>query len=286
MTGLLPADQTLVLYRSAAGRVIHLSGRPLAGQEGVWIGSGPDGLGHVEVKPIFEAASRQLGETYVGETIEHGELDLPIHILGEDADDFRRKRRWVEDTITRKQVGWLCAYTSADGWLWLPVRKLGMTPAYGQDPGPMRGATFDLLLAAERPFAREANDTDEWLNGSLSGKGQMHLYPGSSEWEAWPQFMLRGPGKFRLRWAGNDLSFPTLQANEWALVNTDQTRTTIRSVTSAGVDRNLWPMMPPGARVEFPLPAGEVSQVDIEVTGGNAQTSAWGTVEVKREGLV
>lgn len=286
MTGLLPADQTLVLYRSAEGRTIHLSGRPISGREGVWIGSGPDGLGHVPVKPIFEAASRQRGETYVGETVEHGEIDLPIHILGEDADDFRRKRRWVEDTITRRKVGWLLAYTPADGWLWLGVRKLDMRPAYKQDPGPMRGATFDLLLAAESPFAREAHYTDDWSNGGLSGRGELHLYPGPSEWEAWPQFVLRGPGRFRLRWAGNDLTFPTLQSNEWALVNTDQTRTTIRSRNSQGVDRNLWPKMPPGARVEHPIPPAEITRVDIQVTGGSAQTSAFGSVEVKREGLV
>lgn len=287
MTGLLPADQTLVKYVSPDGVTIHLSGRPIAGAEGVWIGSGPDGLGSVPIKPIFEAAARQMGESYAGETVEHAEIDLPIHVLGEDADDFRRKRRWVENTITRKRIGWLCAYTPTDGWLWLAVRKLDLTPAYKQDPGPMRGATFNLLLVAEQPFAREADYTDEWFNRSGSNRGELHLYPGPSEWEAWPQFVLRGPGRFRLRWAGNDLTFPTLRADEWALVNTDQTRTTIRAVNTQGVSRNLWPEMPPGSRAEFPAPPGRILRVDISVTGGNTSTtSAWGSIEVKREGLV
>lgn len=286
MVGFLPSGQTLVWYRSPDGQTIHLSGRPEAGREGVWIGSGPEGLGEVDVKPIFEAAARQLGETYVGETVGRQEIDLPIHILGDSPEDFRSKRRWVENTITRKRPGWLMAYTPSDGWLWLGVRKVSMTSAYNQDPGPMRGATFDLLLVAEQPFAREANDTGQWSNESRSGKGQFYLYPGPSEWDSWPQFILRGPGRFRLRWAGNDLTLPAIQSDEWVLINTDETRPTIRSRNTQGIDRNLWPQLPPGTRIPYPLEAGVVNRVDVQVTGGNAQSSAWGTVEVRREGLV
>lgn len=283
---MLPLGQTLVWYLSPSGPTLHLSGRPLAGREGVWLGQGPDGLGSVEVEAIFEAAARQQGETYVGETLDHGELDLPIHILGDNPDDFRRKKEWVSSLIERRRPGWLVAYTSAEGWHWLAVRKLSMKPAYDTDPGPMTAATFDLLLAAESPLARQADDTDEWVNKAQSGRGQLHLYPGPGEWSAWPQFILRGPGRFRLRWAGNDIPFPLLRANEWALVNTDEARPTIRGRDSQGVDRNLWPEMKPGLKIKNPLPAREVSRVDVQVTGGSAQSSAWGTVAVKREGLV
>lgn len=286
MTGLLPSGQTLVWYRSPEGVTLHLSGRPEAGREGVWIGTGPDGLGDVDVKPIFEASARQLGETYVGETVERQEIDLPIHILGDSPEGFRSKRRWVENTITRKRPGWLMAYTPTDGWLWLGVRKLSMKPAYNQDPGPMRGATFDLLLVAEQPFAREANHSAQWVNRSNSGRGEFHLYPGPTEWESWPQFILRGPGRFRLRWAGNDITFPTIRSDEWVLINTDETRPTIRSRDAQGIDRNLWPEMPPGTRIPNPLRPGEVNRIDVQVFGGNSQSSAWGTTEVRREGLV
>lgn len=286
LSGLLPTGQTIVRYLSPSGPVLHLSGRPESGREGVWLGQGPDGLGSVEVAAIFEAAARQHGETYVGETMDHGELDLPIHILGDDPDDFRRKKAWVSNLFERRRVGWLVAYTSAEGWHWLAVRKLSLKPAYGTDPGPMRGATFDLLLAAESPLARQADDTGEWTNTAGSGRGQFALYPGPGEWPAWPQFILRGPGRFRLRWAGNDLEFPQLRADEWALVNTDEARPTIRGRDVQGVDRNLWPLMKPGAKVANPLPPREVSRVDVQVAGGNAQSSAWGTVAVRREGLV
>ena len=287
LTGLLPLGQTIVRYLSPSGPVLHLSGRPEAGREGVWLGSGPDGLGSVEVEAIFEAAARQLGQTYVGETMDHGELDLPLHILGDDPDDFRRKKEWVSHLIERRRPGWLVAYTPAEGWHWLSVRKLSMKPAYGTDPGPKRGATFDLLLAAESPLARQADDTDEWVNTAGSGKGQLHLYPGPGEWPAWPQFVLRGPGRFRLRWAGNDLDFPfSLRADEWALVNTDEARPTLRGRDAQGRDTNLWPRMRPGQKIEHPIPAREVTRVDVTVTGGSAQSSVFATVAVRREGLV
>src|SRR5699024_2595708 len=195
-----------------SGPVLHLSGRPEAGREGVWLGDGPDGLGSVEVTALFEAAARQMGETYVGETMDHGELDLPIHILADSPDEFRRKKVWVSNLFERRRPGWLMSYTPAEGWHWLQVRKLSFEPEYGTDPGPKRGATFDLLLAAESPLAREADDTSEWINTSRSGKGQLHLFPGDGEWPAWPQFILRGPGTFRLRWAGNDVTFPPLNS--------------------------------------------------------------------------
>ena len=285
MTGLLPGGHTVLRYMSPNGQVLQLAG-PGAGSEGVWLGDGPDGLGSVDVKAIFEAAARQYGETYVGETMDHLELDLPIHILGDSPDDFRRKKSMVANTIERHRQGWLTTYTTADGWRWLAVRKLGMQPAYDTDPGPKRGATFDLLLVAESPLAREVNPSDEWVNKSGSGRGELHLYPGPGEWPSWAQFILRGPGRFRLRWAGNDIEFPQLAADEWALVNTDEARPTLRGRDARGRDTNLWPRMRPGVKIEHPLRPREVNRVDVTVWGGSAQSSAFGTVAVQHEGLV
>ncbi|GLB62659.1 hypothetical protein NCCP2495_05370 [Dietzia sp. NCCP-2495] len=286
MTGLLPLDQTLVWYMSPDGRIVHLSGEPLAGSDGVWLGPDPDGLGSAEVESLFEAAARQSGETWIGTKMGHGTIDLQLYVEAESADAFRRRWLWLSNLIERRRPGWLLAYTSATGWRWLAVRKESFKPALGRDPGPRNWATFDLLLIVESPLAREADDTDEWINAAGSGRGDLYLYPGDSEWPPWPQFVLRGPGRFRLRWAGNDVEFPMLRADEWALVNTDEARPTIRARDINGVDRNLWPEMKPGTKIEHPLRPREVSRVDVKVTGGSSQSSAWGTVAVQREGLV
>lgn len=286
MTGLLPTDQTVLWYVSPDGVVLHLSGRPDAGREGVWLGTGPDGLGHVEVTPIFEAAARQHGETYVGETVDHGEIDLPVFVLGDTVDEFRRRREWVAELVERRRRGWLAAYTSSGGWTWVAVRKVSFKPAYEHDPAILRGGRFDLLLAAESPLARQADDTDEWVNTAGTGRGELALYPGPGEWPAWPQFVIRGPGAVRLRWAGNDVTLPVLKADEWALVNSDEARPTIRGRDARGVERNLWPSMKPGQRIPNPLPPRQVSRVEVSASGASTATGVWATVPVQREGLI
>src|SRR5699024_12335018 len=77
-----------------------------------------------------------------------------------------------------------------------------------------------------------------------------------------------------------------LNSNEWALVNTDEARPMLRSRDSQGRDTNLWPRMKPGVRIDQPIPARVVPRGDVSVSGGAAQSSAWGTVPELREGQV
>lgn len=279
----IPRGDTVMQWISPDGRVTPLHG-PQA--RGVVIGMGPEGFGPAQVTDLFEAAARQHGETWVGYTLDHAEIDFPLHVLADSPEELARKRREIELQFDRFRPGWLASYTNTDGWRWLSCRKQRMTPLVERDAGMRAEITYEVVLTVESPLAREADDTSEWVNRARSGRGELYLYPGEGEWTPWPQFVLRGPGVFRLRWAGNDLTLPRLNADEWALVNTDEARPTIRSRDVQGVDRNLWPQMPPGVRIENPLPVRLVSRVDVQVTGGSAQSSAWGTVAVQREGLV
>lgn len=283
MTGLLPSGVTVVQWISADGRVLPLHG-PAA--RDVFLGEGVEGLGDVEVDSLFESAARQHGETWVGYRLDHGEIELPVTVLAPEPEELRRRCDDVKSRFERFRTGWLASYSSTRGWRWVQARRRSMRLDTELDPHRSRHATYELVLIAESPLAREADDTDEWVNTAGSGRGQLHLYPGEGEWAPWPQFILRGPGRFRLRWAGNDVEFPMLRADEWALVNTDEVRPTIRGRDARGVERNLWPLMKPGVKIERPLAVREVSRVDIEVAGGSAQSSVWATVPVQHEGLV
>lgn len=283
MTGLLPASATIVQWISPDGRVLPLHG-PAA--RDVFLGEGVEGLGSVDVDSLFEAAARQHGETWVGYRLDHGEIELPVTVLAAGPEELRRRCDALEERFERFRPGWLASYSSARGWRWVQARRGSMRLDTGLDPHRGRFATYELLLTVESPLSREADDTAEWVNTAKSGKGQLHLYPGPGEWPGWPQFILRGPGRFRLRWAGNDVEFPMLSSGEWALVNTDEARPTLRGRDSQGRDTNLWPRMKPGVKIANPIRGREVTRVDISVSAGTAQSSAWGTVAVQREGLV
>lgn len=281
ISGLIPHGETLLWWVSPDGVVTPLSGN--AGAD-LWLGEGPDGLAEVDVKTIWEAAARQLGETVAGHTMDHAEIDLPVFLFADDAETLRRRREHFEAQFDRFRPGWLCSYSAAWGWRWLGARLGGMKALRQRDHG--RRCAYEIVLLVESPLAREADDTAQWVNAAGSGRGQLHLYPGPSEWPAWPRFVLRGPGTFRLRWAGNDVTFPPLGVTEWALVNSDETRPTIRVRDAAGVERNAWPQMRAGQRIPYPVPAGEVTRVDVEVRGGLRTSGVWATVPVRREGLV
>lgn len=283
LTGLLPSGMTVVQWISPDGRVLPLHG-PAARE--VFLGEGVDGVDGIDVDSLFEAAARQHGESWVGYRLDHAEIDLPITVVASGPEELRTRCDYVEAQFERFRTGWLASYSSMRGWRWVQARRGSLRMDTDLDPHRSRHTTYELTLLVESPLAREADTTDEWLNTSRSGRGHLHLDPGPGEWPPWPQFILRGPGRFRLRWAGNDVEFPQIRADEWVLVNTDEARPMIRARDSRGVDRNLWPQMRPGVKVENPLRPREVNRVDVTVTGGSAQSSAWGTVAVQHEGLV
>lgn len=283
MTGLLLASETVVQWIAPTGKVLPLHG-PAARE--VFLGEGADGLGEVDVDSLFESAARQHGQTWVGYRMDHAELDLSVTVTARGPEELRRRCDDVVEMFERFRTGWLMTYSSSRGWRWVQARRGSMRLVTELDPHRGRFATYLLTLIVESPLAREPDDTDEWVNSAGSGRGQLHLYPGRSEWPAWPQLVLRGPGRFRVRWAGNDVEFPLLRADEWALVNTDEARPTIRCRDSRGVDRNLWPEMKPGVKIAHPIKGGEVTRVDISVSAGSTQSSAWATTAVQHEGLV
>lgn len=275
-------DHTIVEWMAHDGRRLRLSGAKDTRELGAWLAGDIDGAGYTDVKAIFEAAAREWGEEYVGETLDHAEWDVPIFILGADIGDFRRRVEDLKSLVRRDKPGWLMVYTNALGWRWVRARLGSLKPAYPLDPRKTSAAHFELTLIVERPIPREADHADSWKNTTGTGVGSVAIYPGPT-WDGWPQFAFQGPGRLRLRYAGNDVDHPfDVLAGETILINTDQARPTIRSQTTG---RNLWPLMK-GARYEYPAPAGEVTRCDITVTGGNTDTELWVICAVQREGLL
>ena len=281
--GFIRTGETVVRWMSPNGVQTEIHG-PAAKQ--FVMGEGPEGLAGIEVDNIFEAAARQHGETWVGYTLDHSEIDFPLHVLADSQDHLRALRARIEAQFERFRNGWLLTYSVASGWRWVAARMSRMEPIIEHDPGRRHEVTYEIVLVVESPLAREADSSAVWTNTNRSGRGQVHLFAGRSEWPAWAQFVIRGPGRFRLRWAGNDVEFPLIRADEWVLVNSDESRPTLRARNSAGVERNLWPEMPPGTRIPYPILSRQVERVDITVTGGTVQSSVLGVVPVQHEGLV
>ncbi|AOE44368.1 minor tail protein [Gordonia phage Ghobes] len=278
---------TVVRYVSPDGEVLPLSGGPDAGKYQVWLGHDPVGLGHVETKALFDAAARQWGEEYVGETVDHQELELPLFVLTDHTgvDGLRRRREWLKKLFPRDRVGWLCVYTNVTGWRWLATRRGSLKPVLGADPNARGGLELELVLLVENPLARVADSNDSWRNTELTGKGSLLLYPGP-EYHGWPQFTVRGPGRFRFKYLDNDVLFDfNVLATETLLVNTDEARPTVRGRTDAGVQRNLLPLVR-GTKFRTPLPKDTPTRVDVTVTNGNANSAVYGVCAQQLEGLL
>lgn len=285
MTRGVLTDHVIIDWVAASGERIRLSGAKSATELGAWLAAGNIGdLGYTDLKALFDAAARQWGETWTGSTLDHAEWDLPLFILGTSPDDFRRRVEHVKRLCRNDVAGWLMVYTNALGWRWVRARRGSLKPTLEFDPRKTSAANFDLTLLVDVPVPRVADDNDSWSNKNGTGRGTLALYPGDT-WDGWPQFTFRGPGALTLSFAGNQVTHPPVLANETMLVNTDEARPTVRAVTDAGVRRNLWPLMK-GKKYRNPIPAGEVTRVDISVTGGNTNTALYAVVPQAVEGLL
>ncbi len=287
--GFIPGSMTVVYYVSPDGVVLHLSGGVHGGEGGFRLGSGPEGLGHVDVDAIFDPSARGIGEHYLGATFAHGKIDLPIHVYGSTPDEARRRREWLRSLIQRDRMGWLCGYTSASGWRWLPVRRGSIKPAYTRDPAGTNGTTFDVLFIADNPFARAADgDAPEWLNRAGAGavSGSLSLYAGP-EVESWPIFVFTGPGQLRLVYADNDVTLPAVLAGERVQIDTTNGAQTLRArkIGDTGRGRNLWPLMK-GQQFVGPIPPAEVTRVSFTVRGASSATRLWATTPRWQEGVL
>lgn len=274
-------DHTIVEWIAPNGERLRLSGAKDVDELGAWLDQ--DGIanaGFVDEKAMFDAAARQWGETYVGTTLDHAEFDVPLIVLGSDPGDFRRRVEHLQQLIRRDQVGWLATYTNDTGWRWVAARRGHLRSIEKIDPRKTSAAHFELMLIVELPIPQEAPDNDSWTNRTGTGRGQLALYPGPFR-HAWPRFVLRGPGIFRIQYSGNDVPFPALVTGEEVLVNTDEARPIIRS----SLRRNLHPLMK-GRKFRKPIPADEVTAVQITVTGATASSEVYAEVPRYLEALL
>ena len=294
MSGYLFGDPTMVYYVAPTGEQLHLSGMKPSGEPGIWLGSGADGLGHVDVKAVWDAAAIDEGEEYVGGTIDHAELDVPIHILGTSNSDFQRRRQWLKRLMPRDRQGFLCIYQNALGWRWVATRLGSMKPAYGSDPANARGATFDTILLVDKPHARSANHTAEWKYTGTPA-GSLSLYPGD-EMDGWPQLIFTGPGELRLIYEGvdealvsreMDVTLPAITAGKEIFIDTDMAKQTVRerSVQSADRGTSLWQKMR-NKHWPYPIRKGQVTRIRFQITGAGTGTKLWATVPRRHEGLL
>lgn len=279
-------DHTIIEYISHTGARLRLSGAKPGTALGAWIEAGDlEGIAHIDLEAIFEGAARQWGQEYAGATLDHAELELPLFILGADVDDFRRRVDAFKQTVRRDRPGWLAVYTNATGWRWVGARLGSLKPALSYDPRITAAAHFELILLIEHPLARTADHIGRWSDLAGTGTGSIVAYPGPI-WEAWPQFTFHGPGTLTLAYAGMDMPHPAITATEVMLINTDEARPTIRAFDeTTGKHRNLWPLMK-GRKYTAPLPAGEVTRIDITVDKPGPATQLLVVCPQHHEGLL
>lgn len=271
--------QTIVRYISPEGIQVPLSGGLIAGKDGIWLGEDPQGLAHVEVKAIFDAAARLWGEDYMGETIDHAELELPLFVFGADTDEIRRRKEWFKSLCPRDEIGWLACYTNMTGWRWVATRMGSFKPAIKKDPNLTSGQAMDLVLLVERPMSQEAPSTDRYKDLLGQRFANIYLNPGPDKY-GWPSFAFRGPGQLTIRYEGQAIRFPHVWGNEEILIRTDEAKPTVRS----SLGRNLWPLMR-GARFDKPIPRNRTTQIKIEVEYPLPGWEIFGWVERQHEGL-
>lgn len=288
--GMIPGGSTVLNYISPTGVVLYLAGGALAGTQGYELGRGATGLGSVDsAQDEWDAAGDGVGENWLGAWFKHGSVDLPIRVSADTAVDFRRRRDWLRELIPRERQGWLAAYGSGSGWTWVQTRRGSITPAYTRDPAGTNSATFDVLLYADVPLARQMDDRPlPWRNttGAAKATGSLRLYPGR-ERHGWPRFVFDGPGELTLVYAGNRVPIPYVEPGEQVQIDTTNGAQILRARRPGqpGPGRNLWPLMK-GRQFAYPIPAGQVTDVTFTVTRAARTTGLAARVPRWQEGLL
>lgn len=276
-------QHAVVVWVAPDGRQLHLSGSPDEGREGVYLVDGFDGAGHVEASADFVSGARQVGETVTGFTLDHGEVDLPLHIVGTNTGDMQSIREHVKGLFRRDAPGWLAVYTPITGWRWMRCRMLSMKPGLDTSPYAVGGLRLDVVLIADDPRSESLPYSSQWRNVGNPGQGQLWL-SGGDEWVSWPSFVVHGPGAVSLTVAGSTIRLPRLAVGERCLLQTDPAKAVLRSVDAAGRSTNRWPDV--DGYLASPLPVNEMSRVVIRVDGGSDATAVMGHARVYAEGLL
>ena len=280
-------DVTWVSWVSPDGEQIPLSGYARDGDCGVWLGGEPKNLSTVATKAIFEGGARQRGERWVGETMDHNEIDLPLFILGDSPTDLRLRREHLKLAMPTGREGWLVVGSSVTGLRWVAARRREMVPLFTKDVDLASGLRVDVVVSVDYPLSRTPNVDRQWNNtsGGSSVSGSVFIDPGP-EFESWPEFTFLGPGRPRIRYQNVDfdLGFNVL-AGEKVIIVTDQARPTVRGIAADGKRRNLLPLLK-GKKFSAPVLPGDVVRVDFSVTGASAATALLASVPVSWEGLL
>ncbi|HAF73301.1 MAG TPA: hypothetical protein DCL06_11300 [Corynebacterium variabile] len=273
----------VIVWITPDGHHLHLAGSADEGAEGVYLRPGVDGIGSLDPSATFVQATHQIGETITALEYTHGELDIPLYILGTNAGDMQAIREWVKTLFPRDRAGWLAAWTPVTGWRWIRARRRSMKPALSSSPHEVKGVELDLVLIAEDPRAEEPAYSSLWRNTGLSGHGYITLCA-SPEWESWPVFTISGPGSVELSMEGSTITLPALETGERCLLQSDPARGVLRSVAADGTSRNRWPDVV--GYLASPIPAGAVSHIGIRCTGAGEDTQVLGQARAYREGLM
>ena len=274
----------VVVWIAPDGRMLHLSGGPDEGREGVWLREGLDGVGFVDAAADFAKAAHQVGETITQITLDHGELDVPLYVLGSAEGDMQAVREQVKTMFRRDRAGWLSMWTPVTGWRWIRCRLLTMKPALDSSPYEVKGVSLDLVLIAEDPRSEENPASSQWRNAGGSSHGSLTLWSGP-EWVSWPTFVVSGPGSVELSMEGSTIRLPSLEVGERCLLQSDPARGVLRSVAADGSSRNRWPDVV--GYLANPIPADSVSHIGIRVvSGGSPETAVLGQSRIHREGLM
>lgn len=273
----------VLLWIAPDGRQLHLAGGPDQRREGVSLDEGLDGVGTIDSSPAFEAAINQIGETIAGFEHGHGEVDLPITILGSNPGDMQAIREDLKRMFPLGTPGWLAVNTPVTGWRWLRCHRRSMKPGLAKSPYLTSTMHLDLVLIAEDPRAETAPITSQWRNSGHQDKGNLWV-TGGDEWAAWPTFVIHGPGQVTLTMSGSKIHLPKLNTGERALMMTDPARSVLRSIAADGTSTNRWPDVE--GYLSQPIPAGEMTRVGIRVTDGNRDTAVLAHTRVHTEGLM
>lgn len=280
-------DLSFVSWVSPDGVQVPLSGYHRDGTDGVWLGGEPKNLSVVATKAIFEAGARQRGETWVGETMDHSEIDLPLFILADSSHELRLARERLKLQMPTDRAGWLVVGTAVTGLRWVAARRREMVPLFTKDVDLSVGLRVDIVISVDYPLSRTADVTRQWNNtlGSSSASGSVWVDPGP-EFESWPEFTFLGPGRPRIRYqdVDFDLGFDVL-AGERVLIATDQARPTVRGITATGERRNLLPVLA-GKKFSAPILPDGPTRIDVSVTGASAQTAFLAVAPMSWEGLM
>lgn len=273
----------VIVWIAPDGQHLHLAGSEDEGREGVHLRSGVDGIGSLDPDLSYVSAAHQIGEAITALEYGHGELDIPLYVLGVGGGDMQAIRERVKVLFPWDRAGWLCLWTPVTGWRWLRCRRRSMKPALSSSPYEAKGMELDLVLIAEDPRAEEPAYSSLWRNTGLSGHGYLTL-AASEEWPSWPTFVVSGPGSVELSMEGSTITLPHLEAGERCLLQSDPARGVLRSVAADGTSRNRWPDVV--GYLAQPIPAGAVSHIGIRCTGAGAATQVLGQARAYREGLM